>query len=439
MITSTIINQYELGNKTEPTYFDVAETIYHEHDHLIVGKVDCTRYSSVCKSFNVQAYPTILFLNKQSQVIYNGKLSHDSMVDFSRRLAGPDINHIDSCQHLNKLTDQHEFVLVSNLRNLSDPIQAEFQHLSKLLKPNFWFYQLTKPCKSPLAPDGEIFILKRHLKLPIRFNQSISQTLNLAERDDNELRSNIIGWLNWNSFPVFGQIDRHNTDHILSYSNLLVMVVLDHYEPAKQFMPTSVQLHETFGNLSKELAQHESPPLSSVMSDSFTTFAWTSDMSFIASVIINDFVVPNLIILKPNYSYYLHLRERPKQLSKEDQASDKLDPRLAKASLRFVISQAKAGELQFEAGSHLMTTIRRKIFTTTEGFKSMYKTNALLTLLLFGLPTSIVLFVVYTTCFSERSPSAVARDEEEQEALLRNNQRAATRNTNANRSHQHQD
>lgn len=44
--------------KMEPTWSQVGQALHNTN--IRVGKVDCTRFSAVARTFNIQSYPTIL-------------------------------------------------------------------------------------------------------------------------------------------------------------------------------------------------------------------------------------------------------------------------------------------------------------------------------------------------------------------------------------------
>lgn len=44
--------------KMEPVWAQVAQALYNTN--VRVGKIDCTRFTAVGKTFNVQSYPTIM-------------------------------------------------------------------------------------------------------------------------------------------------------------------------------------------------------------------------------------------------------------------------------------------------------------------------------------------------------------------------------------------
>lgn len=66
------------------------------HSLVRVGKVDCTRFTTVCSAMRVNAYPTIIFFRKGAKIPYEGERKKESMVDFAIKSSGPVVNQIET-------------------------------------------------------------------------------------------------------------------------------------------------------------------------------------------------------------------------------------------------------------------------------------------------------------------------------------------------------
>lgn len=377
--------------KLEPTYINVAEKIYHRHDHLVVGQVDCSKYPNICETFNVQSYPTIIFINKHTRALYYGDRSLETLIEFAERLNGPDYREVDNC-NVKELTEDHPLVVLSTVRDLTSKLHSQFTALSRSQKANFWFYRLNRQCNNSLEADN-LYILKRYLDKPIEFKNN----------DSDMTEADILNWLDSESFPIYGQVHRYNFDKTIASGKQLVMAVLDRYDPARKFTLRSAQFHKIFRQLAKELAQ----------SGSHLLYAWTSDLDLVRMIIVRHVLVPNLIIVRPDYSFNIIIKN-PQDL--EVNGEDELPQMLSAESIKSRIKMAEEGKLIYEGGNNLINEIWRKVFNNYHSFIDMFRSNPLLSTILVGLPTLVISFVIYMTCCHDgRLYDEVGDDDEEED------------------------
>lgn len=379
----------------EPIYNNVAETIYHKLDNLVVGRVDCTKSSHVCEKYAVDSYPTIIYINKDTSVKYKGDRSETSMVAFADRLQGPDVNSVRDCNHLQEATNKHGLVVMSNIVNSSDEVRREFESLAKEHKSDHWFYYHIGTCKDFLHEQG-LYLLKRHLNKPIKFIQPVAKT-EVAKSNSN-LRKAIVDWMNKESFPVYGQVSYRNFERVLGIGKLLVIAVLDEYKPARRVSASSYEFHKSFEKLARKYAQY----------DTDLIFGWSSDIDLIEYITISPVSTPNVLLLKPDLSFHL-LVDGPKSDDKAIQGKAK--EKLRNHNIRFIISEAKDGKLNFVGGNIYLYVIMRYTIGNFNKFLNMYRANPLLVSLIFGFPSLIIIFVVYTTCFYEGHQDDEREDE----------------------------
>lgn len=398
--------------QTEPTYINVAERISRQHSQLIVGRVDCTKHRRVCENYNVESYPTIIYLDKDTQVKYKGDRNEESMINFAERLLSPSINHLHDCDQLKSATSKHGLIVLSTIKDFDDKLQKQFELLAKAHRSNYWFYHLNRTCKDFVKHES-LYILKRHLNRAIQFPYH--------EKQDDNLRDAIIEWINKESLPVYGQIGQRNLERHLAKDQLLALAVLDEYKPAKRFMPSSHKFHKLFEHVARSYASEDNNQL---------LFGWTSDIELVEFIVIGSVAKPNLILLHSNLSYHLVVEntERSQKETKGDNSEDEVPEKLREFNVRKILEAAQKDKLEFQGGSSYLFVILRHIFGNLNKFMSMYRANPLLTSLLFGFPGLIVVFVVYTTCCYDNGPgggdeeghSDYEDDETERERLLSN-------------------
>lgn len=386
----------------EPTYNNVAEKIYNHHGNLVVGRVDCTKYGRVCETYGVDSYPTLIHINKDTAVKYRGDRSESSIISFAERLQGPDVNFVKDCDSLKEATFKHGIVVLSTYANPENQLRKLFEALARAHKSNYWFYQYIGTCKDFIHEEG-LYLLKRNLNRPLRFPEP------KEEVPADSLEKSLVDWLNKESISIYGQVSYRNIEKILNTGKLLVIAVLDEYKPARRFAATSEEFHKRFGKLAHKYAQYDDQLL----------FAYSSDLELIEYFTITPVTAPNVILVKPDFSYHLMLDGKNSTRSGDD-ISEEISAKLRDHNIRSLITAAKNDKLSFSGGNGYLHVILRHILGNFNKFMTMYRANPLLVSLIFGFPSLIVIFVIYTTCFysgSEGPDEHEYSDDEEEEEL----------------------
>ena len=66
----------------------VAQKLHNEDIGVYVGRIDCTRFQNAATHFSVRGFPTLLFVNNERVVEFNGDRTKEDIIDFTRRLMG---------------------------------------------------------------------------------------------------------------------------------------------------------------------------------------------------------------------------------------------------------------------------------------------------------------------------------------------------------------
>lgn len=357
--------------------------------------MDCTKYETICENYHVQSYPTIIFLNHNSQTLYRGDRSTNSLVAFAERLDGPEVRRVNDCGHLKNLVSQHGLIVVSTESDVSSIFYKKYQELAKTLKSSHWFFHYPKNCKNLVEVDN-LYLLKEHLNRPIQYLKQDKDT-------EEDLSQSLKKWIVQESFPVYGAINSMNFERVISSGKTLVVAVLDEYKPAKKFSHSSKEFNRLFEKIARKNSQQENKFL----------FGWSSDLELIQSIVIGHVPIPNVIIINPDLTYYYHVNVS--ELSGiQDESKFVMPEVLREHSIEKLMIAAKENKLNYQGGNSYFLSILRSIFSNYKTMFNMYTANPLLATILVGLPSVIVIFVIYTTCCYEGS-SMDERDDEEAE------------------------
>ncbi|KAL3278576.1 hypothetical protein HHI36_016121 [Cryptolaemus montrouzieri] len=132
-----------------PIWQDLAE-MYHTNTSLTMAKVDCTKFKSICKQYNVILYPSLLwFENGERLEEVHGERNHGTLVDYiDEKLSEDDYYREDQ-----KLKNEH-----SNIVNEDGVTELTASDFENGIQSGITFIKFFAPwcghCKT-LAPTWE--------------------------------------------------------------------------------------------------------------------------------------------------------------------------------------------------------------------------------------------------------------------------------------------
>ena len=159
-----------------PIWEHVGHALADASSNLRVGKLDCTRFTSVASRLRISAYPTIIFFRNGVQIPYDGERSKEALVQFALKSAGPKVGTIESGAAFNKvcllffihkrnycfkirLSSSKDPVFVYiNANNSSTSLRDEYTQVADELFTETRFYQSAKQyvpslISLPYSPD----------------------------------------------------------------------------------------------------------------------------------------------------------------------------------------------------------------------------------------------------------------------------------------------
>lgn len=358
----------------ELTYIEVAEKIYHAHDHLIVGQVNCDKYEQICRQYNVNGVPTILYIRGDNQVKYSGLREVKSIVSFAERMNGPDTNYISDCNQIIPEVDRRGLIIIYSAgRNLPGDIHKAFISIAAHMKRDFWFYKLyNETCMKDfsLAQTESVFIVKRNLKRWIRFET----------KDIDDPEAALTEFIRKESFPIFGPL----SNQMMNTTKLLAVAVLDEYGPANRLDLMSKKFYKVFEQFAIEEAQNNDDIL----------FAWSTDLYSIKKIALSHVKTPNVVLIKPDMSHNMLVKlDSDQKVFPEQQ----LPESLSKRALSQFIQAARRGELEFTGGDTYYHRLARYIYSYVIFVRDRYEANPVLTsLMLISMATTIVVLLYKT-------------------------------------------
>lgn len=182
----------------EPIYMQVAQRLAKEGSSVIVGRLDCTKYTNF--DFPVRGFPTILFISKDFTVEFDGDRNIDEITDFARRLSGPAIRQLNGCDGtLSKLVDDHQVLFLHVTNNDTYP-EYFVRGASKYRSLN-WFYASKLPCSS--MQEGT-YVVKR-----------IPGNISTTKYEADAFEGTFNQWVKANRFPQLVKVTQGVLPHLL--------------------------------------------------------------------------------------------------------------------------------------------------------------------------------------------------------------------------------
>ncbi|KAB7507841.1 Thioredoxin domain-containing protein 5 [Armadillidium nasatum] len=78
---SVVIGKF-FHKRLEPTWASLAKSFEHDKS-VIIGKLDCTKYKTICTEYEVKGYPTLLWIEDGKKIAkYSGDRSHEDLKRF---------------------------------------------------------------------------------------------------------------------------------------------------------------------------------------------------------------------------------------------------------------------------------------------------------------------------------------------------------------------
>ncbi|KRZ72005.1 Mitochondrial import inner membrane translocase subunit TIM44, partial [Trichinella papuae] len=353
-----------------PTWEQVALTLSNEP--ITVGKLDCTKHTSVTSELKINGYPTIRMYRYGEKYEYHGERSKEAIVDFALKVIGPEVRPLSARYELVRVCEKLKktaFFLLAGEKNFSNPLIEEYYTVAKKLFSKTYFYQIlprhlpsTFPCDDAVC----IFVVKDGTQF--LYNPTIGQ-------------DSLEKWIQSTRWP-FMQLAKYETLSEMGEccsDKLLVVAVLDLVEKRK--LKSSVkQLDDLIRITWQQYAEQ--------LKNNFQ-FVWLDGNEIANSILLRTVPIPCLFVFNASsYAYYL-----------PDQDALQMTEELL---LQFLHNVAN-GSVAMRGGKGRVQHVRRILYETTTAIYTMFANQPLLACCLFGLPLGIFSVICYTICSTDVS------------------------------------
>ncbi|XP_040570200.1 LOW QUALITY PROTEIN: protein disulfide-isomerase TMX3 [Lepeophtheirus salmonis] len=382
------------------------------HDPVRVGRVDCTRFPIVATEFNIQGFPTILFLKGENQYTYEGDRTREDIVAFSKKLLGPSVTQIKTEDDFRKAMERSEifFVYSGSSEGL---LYKHFKSLAAAHQQYDFFYhappEIVQKFSDVSHKKNVIRVFKDGTSHKFEDNgafedppkaESLTMEKYKAEEDEKESvfvtldprNVSLVSWVNSERFPLFMKVTRGKLNHLMLSKKLLVMAVLE---------------ENRIGELSEEMLEFKEM-IKLVLERnlhryrSIFQFGWIGSPELANSVAMETLSLPNLLVL--NVSSYQH------HLPDDDPSF--MTPEAVQLFLEDIVQ----GSAPVYGGSSYNVRLYRAYYELRSNLFEMWKGNPALTAVLFGLPFGFFSLICYSICCADIMDAEEEDEDHETEA-----------------------
>jgi len=383
--------------KLEPIWKHVDQSLAGKMP-IRVGRIDCTRFTSVATEFSIKGFPTILFLKGESVYQYEGDRTRDDIVNFALRLVGPSVNQIESKEDFEDAKSKAELFFAF----AGERAGREWENFEKIatnLQQHERFYQIDAELAQDFSGQREtqsIRVYKDSSSFKFEENSEIAEER--AERDlsndDTELVSENITeslhhWVLRERFPRFVKVTRGRFSQLMSTKKLLVMAVLEENklgEITPDMEAFRTMLHSVMENHIDRYRPHYQ-------------FGWTGSPDLANSVAMDALSIPHLMVINTtSYQHYL---------------PDDEPTRMTPEAVTLYLDSILDGDAPVYGGFSYTVRLYRAFYEAKTNIFEMWKGNPALTSVLFGLPMGFFALICYSICCAD----IMDADEEDEDEL----------------------
>ncbi|XP_033754640.1 protein disulfide-isomerase TMX3-like [Pecten maximus] len=351
--------------KLEPTFQQVSISL--KNTPVKVGKLDCTRFSSVASEFSVKGFPTIKFFNGENIYTHKGDRSKEDILEFVNRAKGPAVRNLASKGKFDEAKRQHKdsaFFLYLGRQDPVDDMFSKYSNVAVQMLIQSYFYAGS----NAVLPDGV-----KPATIPTVLAFKDQEVVEYQAPDGVVTMSSLQEWINSERFPAFPLVTGANINDIAESGKILVMMVVNDEDTE------SKAESERFKEMVKLLATKHKDRFHSGFQ-----FLWMSDMETVNSIAMSFMKGPTLMLLNPTTHYY-YIPSTPVHNFTIEQLMQYLED----------VRDEKVPAL---GGTGFFQRLKRVFYDLIVMVVGVWQSSRWLFVLMFGLPTTVISVVCYSLC-----------------------------------------
>uniref|UniRef100_A0A1B6MT86 Thioredoxin domain-containing protein n=2 Tax=Graphocephala atropunctata TaxID=36148 RepID=A0A1B6MT86_9HEMI len=367
--------------RLEPVWGHVAQSLYNTN--VRVGRVDCTRFTSLATKFEVTGFPTIMFLKGDMAThTYYGDRTKEEIINFAMRVSGPPVKPITRPDSLDTLKSGNQLFFVY-VGEYEGPLWETYYQVAETFQPHGFFYSVSADIARKhvrLKDPPEIFVYKE--KSHYFYEES--------ETSLGGLNASLSEWVNSERFATFVKVTRGNIHQLMKTNKFLVLAVV--HENKLQEVPDEMlefrDMIESVITTNRDRYHR------------WFQFGWVGSPELANSIAMSDLPLPYLLVVNSTTNHH----HRP------DDEPHRLTPAAIHLFLESVLNQSATTY----GGNTLPVRLYRRYFEARSSLAEMWRGNPVLTAVLFGLPLGFLSLICYSICCADIMD---ADDEEEDDEI----------------------
>lgn len=365
--------------RLEPVWAHVAQALYNTN--IRVGRIDCTRFTSVASEFGVSGFPTIMFLKGDiAQYTFTGDRTKQDIINFALRVSGPPVISITSPESLDKLKNENPLYFLY-VGNYDGPMWETYYAVAERFQPHGYFYasphDIAKRHVNSKDPPG-VYVFKEKALYPF----------DVEEKGWSELNNSLADWVNSERFGTFVKITRGNINQVLQTNKFLVLAVV--HENKLQEVPEEML---EFRDMIESIIKNHRDKY-----HRWFQFGWIGTPDLANSIAMTELPLPYLLVVNSTTNHHHVPQDEPHRLTPE--------------AVHLFLESVRNQSAPCYGGNTWPVRLYRLYFETRSSLSEMWKGNPVLTAVLFGLPLGFLSLICYSICCADIMD---ADDEEEDE------------------------
>lgn len=365
--------------RLEPVWGHVAQHLHNTN--IRVGRVDCTRFTTVATEFKISGFPTLMFIKGDAEFVFRGDRTKEEMVNFAMRLSGPPVQRITRSESVTHIQTINEifFVFVGDSQGHEWEI---FYEIAEKFQPHSFFYCISH------------HLIQEHIQ--VRKNPAIlvykENTHYFFDGDSNEesFNTTLHEWVNEERFLTFPKVTRGNLHQYFQTNKYLVLAVLEE----NKLQEISSDMLEFRDMVESVVKSHRS------RYHKHFQFGWVGSPELANSIAMSVLPLPHLIVVNSTTRHHHLPQDEPSQLTPQ--------------ALVMFLDQVHNQSAPVLGGNSWWVRLYRMYFEGKTSLADMWQGNPVLTSVLFGLPLGFLSLICYSICCSD----IMDADDEEEEELL---------------------
>lgn len=341
----------------EPVWKEVSQRM--SGSDVQVGRLDCTKYSSIASMYGVRGFPTIKFIREGKTFDYNGARTTNNLVTFVNRASGPIVEKLQSEQSLKEKIVENS-VMFTYVGTEVDDLWKVYEEAAQSLFTELYFTtihpNLIKSIKLKSSPAILVFKDNTFYVMDKQF-------------DSYEM---IRIWMYIERLPSFPELNGHTYSKLKSTGRKMAISIVEERND---------KLNETVGSIALKREQ----PFS---------FCWTLGNSIVNSLTYATIPVPNLVVFDSTSQTYYLLSEHAKKIDQDEVVDEVYD----ESAIQQFLDDVKNGEMSPMGGMSIWQQIKRTAFDIAMALVNFFQDGPILASIVIVIPTFIITALCVCIC-----------------------------------------